>query len=347
MKRKQYVAVLISFVMLLSACNSGGAKEKTAHFSVPSVSSTNASSRPTEPTPPSDTMSSDTEPSASHSDITITRSSRSTTVELFPDAPVYDIDDHEKFEYQYQQVTIEEQEIWNKDGLVLTAHDFVVDGREAYSFSVRIDNQTDSEVELTTLNIYQDGYYTGVLAYATVPPKNTSDATIFCYPELGEMMNIWQPHLIEVSFDVEMNAEGVVTSFKTPLLPIQTSLYGQELQMELSYATDIYRDESVNIQVLDYFEEDGNATLVLNVENLSSMMLDFESRGSWFDGKDVGYANRQLAPGYKSVMKLTVYEKKRIEYGIEAPIHDIVLQLRYTLDRQDKVDIDPIRLTVG
>ena len=146
---------------------------------------------------------------------------------------------------------------------------------------------------------------------------------------------------------VEMNAEGVVTSFKTPLLPIQTSLYGQELQMELSYATDIYRDESVNIQVLDYFEEDGNATLVLNVENLSSMMLDFESRGSWFDGKDVGYANRQLAPGYKSVMKLTVYEKKRIEYGIEAPIHDIVLQLRYTLDRQDKVDIDPIRLTVG
>ncbi len=347
MKRKQFVAVLISFVMLLSACNSGGAQENAAHFSVPSFSSTHASRRPTESTPPSDTMSSDTEPSASHSDITITRSSRSTQVELFPEAPVFEINDHEKFEYQYQQVTIDEQEIWNKDGLILTACDFAVDGREAYSFSVRIDNQTDSEVELTTLNIYQDGYYTGVLTYTTVPPKTTSDAVVFCYPDLGDMMNVWQPHLIEVSFDVEMSAEGVVTSYKTPLLPIQTSLYGQEFQMELSYATDIYRDESLNIQALDYYEEDGNATLVLNVENLSNMVLDFESSGSWFDGKDVGYAGRKLAPGCKSIVKLTVYKEKRIEYGIEAPIHDIVLQLCYTLDRQDEIDIDPIRLTVG
>lgn len=351
MKKLRILTGLLSVVLLLSACSKekGG---KSGHFSIPSIPSQTSESQGlvTEPAYTTSVESSaETEPSETTTKKAITHTQFTQQTEIFPGAPVYEVHSFEKQAYSYQQVTIDEQEIWNQDGLVITAYGFEIEGEKMFDVFFRIENHSDKAVTLSSSDIDVDGYKTTTMFYESVEAGATSDSTcVFFFAYHGEYMNIWQPHLIEISFEVEFDDGNVKTAFTTPFLPIQTSLYGQEQQVDLSWAPEICNDGTLLVRVLDCYESNGDAVLVLYCENLSEHKLSISDKELWFDGADVGLISFSLLPGKKGITSVTIFDTRRIEYGITEKIQRIDLQMKYYLDDDyvNSVELPPVCLKI-
>ena len=357
MKKKVSVllAGMLAISMILSACSKA---EETTKKKKKTKKTTTTEETETEPeTEPSEVITSESsEPETIPTDTTPTESeddpfSKETTMpDPYPDAPVLEIGPHEIAEYEYHEVSIEEQEIYNADGLQIVVTGYKLMHGISRSVTMRITNSTGHKIKLKDCVFVIDGFEEMGLFVKELEDQTTTDLDFEYYYYIGQRLGHWDPGEFQVAFEYDYLDTDEKEEIKTPVLTFQSSAYGQTEIMDLSYGAEIYNDGTYRIVAYDFYEERGDMNLMIYVENNSGKDITVHADEIFINGKDGKFSYLDMVGGgHKAVDSFTVMKDRREEFGVDGEIHEIILKLSITNqnDYKDVIELDPVKIHIG
>ena len=200
--------------------------------------------------------------------------SSSTTTEESSDPSVDDSKD----------VSIETQELYNQNGIVITATELNIDGTWGPEVKVLIENNSDKNVTVQTRNSSVNGFMTDIgLSCDVAAGKKANDSLILDRTTI-ELCSIETITNIEFSFHI-FDSETWDDIVNTDMISITTSANGNYDQSYDDSGDVLYDNNGIRI-ISKGFVEDGifGPELYLYIENNSGQNITVQARDTSING---------------------------------------------------------------
>lgn len=183
-----------------------------------------------------------------------------------------------------EDVTIENQELYNQNGIVITATELNMNGTWGPEIKVIVENNSDKNITVQTRNSSVNGFMTEIsFSCDVVAGKKANDSLIFESSSL-EACNIETLADIEFSFYI-MDSETWDEIASTEIITINTSANGNYEQSYDDSGDVIYENNGIRI-ISKGFVEDGifGPELSLYIENNSGQNITVQARDTSVNG---------------------------------------------------------------
>lgn len=183
-----------------------------------------------------------------------------------------------------KDVSIENQELYNQNGVVITATELNMNGTWGPEIKVIVENNSDKNITVQTRNSSVNGFMTEIsFSCDVVAGKKANDSLIFESSSL-EACNIETLADIEFSFYI-MDSETWDEIASTEIITINTSANGNYEQSYDDSGDVIYENNGIRI-ISKGFVEDGifGPELSLYIENNSGQNITVQARDTSVNG---------------------------------------------------------------
>lgn len=243
------------------------------------------------------------------------------------------------------EITIDEQELYNENGVVITATGFSETGIFGPEVKLLIENNSEENITVQARNGCVNGYMVDFQISSDVAAgKKTNDALSLLSTDL-ENSNISTICDIEFNFHI-FNTDSWGDSTDSELITIATSASGSYEQSYDDSGEIIYDENGVKI-ISKGISEDGSLmgpVLYLYIENNSEQDITIQSRDTSINGFMVDpILSSEIVAGKKSIDTMVFLSSDLTDNGIES-IDEIETSFHiFTTENWDTiVDTDPI-----
>ncbi|MBP5491731.1 MAG: hypothetical protein J6Y08_02695 [Clostridiales bacterium] len=264
------------------------------------------------------------------------------------DGPVVEIGPHEIPAYSYTQVTLEPQEIWNQEGLVITVTGYKLGAGNQREFLLTVVNGTGHKVKLDSEMMAINGVQQTDWYIEEIEDGQTIESSFFYFLSLGDELGIWDPGMVQTILTVYYD-DGA-SSYRTPILTFYTSVYDPNFAVDVSYGVELYNDGQVRFTAYHYVApsryDDGY--LYIFIENYSDKELSIWAENVVINGIEGDfYLSSYVMPGYKAVGSVRLSKTKLEEIGVDK-IENIGLIIRFNPsdDYSTKYYTNPVTISV-
>ncbi len=243
------------------------------------------------------------------------------------------------------EITIEEQELYNENGVVITATGFSETGIFGPEVKLLIENNSEKNITVQARNGSVNGYMVDFQISSDVAAgKKTNDALSLLSTDL-ENSNISTICDIEFNFHV-FNTDSWEDFTDSELITIATSASGSYEQSYDDSGEVVYDENGIKI-VSKGIAEDGSLlgpALYLYIENNSDQDITIQSKDTSINGFMVEpVLSSEIVAGKKSIDTMVFLSSDLTDNGIES-IDEIETSFHiFTTENWDTiVDTDPI-----
>lgn len=350
---KRFASILMTLIMLLAfpltlcACNKSDKGNDGRSFLGRQITESEVETftEPVPTVPPTEPVtSSDPDPTTPTTD-DLSKTSKMTT--SF-DCPVETIGPHEIPEYEYQEIKIEDTEIWNKEGLSIHVYGYELGYGTTRTLKLRVDNQTGHPVKLNLERIAVDGFSEIPLWLAECENGITTECDLEFFMTVGDYIGDWNPGRFDIIFKVEYT--DTQATYLTDLMTFYTSVYDENKTFDLSYGYTVYDADGIKITVLDYvISNRGDADILMLIENNTDMDIIVRDEESLINNLPVDlFMFKMLAPGEKVIDTVSIYEDNLKDAKItKVETIGMKLSIQKGDDRANEIKCDPFTISVG
>lgn len=181
-------------------------------------------------------------------------------------------------------VTIENQELYNQDGIVITATELDMDGSWGPSVKVLIENNSDKDVTIQTRNSSVNGFMEDIsMSCDVVAGKKANDELLFTKSDF-EKCGIETITDIELSF-VILDGATFETIAESDMIAISTSATGNYEQSYDNSGDVLFENNGVKIVSKGYSDDSVfGPELSLYIENNSGKAIVIQPRDTSVNG---------------------------------------------------------------
>nr|MCR4674929.1 hypothetical protein [Lachnospiraceae bacterium] len=242
-------------------------------------------------------------------------------------------------------VTVEEQVLFDQDGVSVKLKSLDTDGFWGAEFALEISNTTDRDVVVSNSWTTVNGVMTDPLFAETVAAGKTANATMDIFSSSLKAAGIETIQTVEAQFRV-YDDETWEDLFVTDVITINTSAAGSFEQTYNDEGTELYNDGTYRIvaQKLDSEDSFWGADIYLYIENNGDQKVDISATDVSINGYMVDPAfSEMVMPQRKAFSSITFFESDLEDNGIES-IDTMELKFHiYNDDTYDTiVETDPI-----
>jgi len=336
--------LLIGIPMSFCSCkHEEGAKKLSKRSGLPKETMTETAIPSTSPEPSVSPEPTETDPTTTTSE-TLSKGSEMTSsfdceLEVLPP--------HEVPEYEYKEITIEDTEILNRDGLSIHVYGYSVGIGTTRSLLMKVDNQTGHPVTLHLERLTVDGYSMIPLWMMEFENGTAKECELEFFQTLGTEIGLWNPGKFEVSFKVEYT--DVQETYVSELATVLTSLYDENYVHEIPYQYTIYEDNGIKISVLGFDPPSrSEAQLLLLIENNSEHEIQIKTEESLVNGIPVSiHIFQSLVSGEKIVATPRISKSKLGEAKISTiKTIEMILRIQFDNDFKNYILTDPFAVSV-
>lgn len=241
-------------------------------------------------------------------------------------------------------VTIDEQVLFEQDGIVVTATEYATDSIWGDGIKLLLENNSDKDITVGCNALMVNDYMITDLFASSIAAGKKSNETLYLSSTQLKAAGIENVGKIEIYFHV-YDSFTYDTVFDTECVTIQTSEYANMDTMPNDTGTELYNQDGIRIvgktvdensfwgtAILLYLENNSGKNVGISVDDMSIngfMMNPFFST-TVYDGK-------------KSIDDITVFSSDLEENGIEA-IEEVELKFHiYDADSYSTIsDSEPI-----
>ncbi|MBO4687339.1 MAG: hypothetical protein J5636_02385 [Clostridiales bacterium] len=348
------LAMLLSMTTALASCSKAEetTKKKKTKKTKETVETTDPDLTDTEP---SESPSKDipTETPESSDDVVPTDTSDSSDASFGKDSEVssmveeqgtiVQIGPHEIPAYEYHQVTVEEQEIVNVDGLVIKVTGYSLQNGNARTFKMNIDNQTGHPIKLMNEMLRINGFEMSGFFYEELEDQTNTDVDFEFFMTLGTDIGDWDPRTVDMKFSVEYT--DTEATFKTDVGSFQTSLAGEEVSYDFSYGATLFDDGTMNVTAIDYSTDSyGDGILLLYIENNRDTTMLFDREYIRVNGVELTTLIYSFVEPHSKKIESVYIRKSQLD---ELNIKDVktialTMMIREEDNFQDKIYGEPV-----
>lgn len=242
------------------------------------------------------------------------------------------------------EVTIDEQVLVDRDGIVVTATEYVTDSIWGDGIKLLLENNSDKDVTVGCNALIVNDYMITDLFSAGIAAGKKSNETLYFSSTQLKAAGIENVGKIEIYFHI-YDSSTFDTVFDPECVVVQTSEYANMDTMPNDAGTELYQQDGIRIvgktvdensfwgtAILLYLENNSGKNVGISVDDMSIngfMMSPFFST-TVYDGK-------------KSIDDITVFSSDLEENGIEA-IEEVELKFHiYDADSYSTIaDSEPI-----
>lgn len=355
------MTMLLTMLAAVSACKSEETtkkKKKTTKKTKETVETTDPDDTETEPADSStDTPTTETPESSDASDPTDTSDSSDMSFGKDqnpsthgPEGEILQIGPHEIPEYEYHQVSVEEQELVNSEGLVVKITGYKLGNGTDRTFQLNVDNQTGHPVKMMSEFFAVNGFELSGFFVGEFEDQTNTDTEFEFFMTLGTDIGDWDPRTVDFRFSVEYT--DTEATYKTEPVRIVTSAYeeGNEPQYDFSYGATLFDDGTMKVVAIDFGSDNwGGNELVLYIENNRDTTMLFQKDLLRVNGIDISeLLYKFIQPHSKAIAYITFFESDLEEADI-TKIETITLSILIQEDGnyKDKIIGDPVTIEVG
>lgn len=247
-----------------------------------------------------------------------------------------------------EEVTIEEQVLFEKDGIVVTAHEYVADDIWGDGIKLLLENNADKTVTVSCNALIVNNYMITDLFASEVAPGKKANEVMYLSSSALEAAGIDTVGQVEIYFHV-YDSSSYETLFDTDCVTIQTSAYANMDTTPADTGTELYNADGIRIvgkavdensfwgtAILLYCENNSGKNVGISVEEMSinGFMMNPVFTTSVYDGK-------------MSIDDVTIFTSDLEDNGIET-IEEVELKFHiYDADTYTTItDSDAIAFSV-
>ena len=245
------------------------------------------------------------------------------------------------------EVTIQEQVLFEQEGIKVTATEYVTDSIWGDGIKVLLENNSDKTVTVSCDALIVNNYMISDLFVSEVASGKKANETMYLSSSELKAAGIESVGQVEIYFNV-FDSETYDTVFKSECVTIQTSEFANMDTVPDDTGTELYNADGIRIvgktvdensfwgtAILLYCENNSGKNVGISVEEMSIngfMMSPFFST-TVYDGK-------------MAINEITIFSSDLEENGISA-IEDVELKFHiYNADTYDTIaDSDAITFT--
>ena len=347
MDMKRFASILLVFTLLISmpvsfaACKKieGKSEKLSGKGRITAETTTETVPTTTEPV-----QTSDPDGSTPTSSDDLSKNSQQTT--QF-DCPVETIGPHEIPGYEYQEVVIEDTEIFNQDGLSIRVNGYSLGTGTTRSLKMHVDNQSGHPVKLSLERIAVDGFSQIPMWMMDFENGSSTDCDLEYFQTLGDEVGIWNPGKFELLFTVEYT--DTQATYKTGLLTVYTSLYDPNKTFDFPYAYTFHDADGVKISVLDLLSDKrGGYELLFLLENNTDKDITVRKEESIINNLPVDlFMFSMLSPGEKTIYSVRISADDLKEAKIsEIESVGMLLYIEFEYDYSSRIMCNPFTISV-
>lgn len=245
-------------------------------------------------------------------------------------------------------VTIEEQVLFDRDGVVVTAKEYTQDSIWGDGIKLLVENNRDENITVSCRDLIVNHYMVSNLFSCDVAAgKKVNKDLNFSSSDL-KAAGIETVAEVEASFHV-YNADTWDTIFDTDLVGIKTSEYGQVEYLPNDAGKELYNGGGIRI-VGKYVDEDSiwGTAILLYVENNSDQKIVVQARDLSVNGFMLTpLFSCTVYPGRMAVDDITLLSSEMEQNGIES-VQDVELSFHITDESffNTIADTGPVSFTV-
>ena len=247
-----------------------------------------------------------------------------------------------------EEVTIEEQVLFEKDGIVVTAQEYVADDIWGDGIKLLLENNADKTVTVSCNALIVNNYMITDLFASEVAPGKKANEVMYLSSSALEAAGIDTVGQVEIYFHV-YDSSSYETLFDTDCVTIQTSAYANMDTTPADTGTELYNADGIRIvgkavdensfwgtAILLYCENNSGKNVGISVEEMSinGFMMNPVFTTSVYDGK-------------MSIEDVTIFTSDLEDNGIET-IEEVELKFHiYDADTYTTItDSDAIAFSV-
>ena len=217
-----------------------------------------------------------------------------------------------------ESVTIEEQVLFEQDGIVVTAQEYVTDNIWGDGIKLLLENNSDKTVTVSCKALIVNNYMISDLFVSEVAAGKKANEVMYLSSSALKAAGIESVGQVEIYFHV-YDSNSYDTLFDTDCVTIQTSAYANMDTTPDDAGTELYNDNGVRIvgktvdensfwgtSILLYCENNSGKNVGITVEEMSinGFMMNPLFSTSVYDGK-------------MSIDDVTIFSSDLEENGIE------------------------------
>ncbi len=247
------------------------------------------------------------------------------------------------------KTTIEQQTLLDRDGLKITATEFVEDSIWGEGIKVLIESSADKDLGVNCKAVIVNDYMISDLFSSTIAAGKKANETIYLSSSALEAAGITNVGKIELYFHV-YDADTYSGIFDADPVTIQTSAFENMDSQPEDTGNVLFEKDGIKI-VGKYVNEDSfwGTAVLLYLENATGQNLTFACEDMSINGFMVDpLFYGEVYAGKKAVEEITILSTDLEENGITA-IEELEVKFRiYNTETYDTVvETDPISIAVG
>ena len=257
---------------------------------------------------------------------------------------------HEIPEYEYQEISIEDTEVLNRDGVSVHILGGSLGEGPTRVLKMRVVNNNiyNRELKLKVEKLVIDGFSDTPLWERIYEMGTTTESELEFDMNLVNSIGIWNPGKIDIKFSVVYDEFIPQINYFTDVT-VYTSLYDPSKTYDFPYAYTFYDKDGVKMSVLDCkYSSSGDAELLFLFENNAECGIMVRTEDSLVNGLPV-YLNviSMLDAGEKTVYSTHIY-KSALEEANITKVDTISMTLYYKKDSnfKDKIECDPFAISI-
>jgi hypothetical protein len=255
---------------------------------------------------------------------------------------------HEIPEYKNQQISIEDTEVLNRDGVSIHILGGSLGKGPTRVLKMRVVNNYigNQDIKLKVEKLVIDGFSDTPLWEREYEMSTTTESELEFNMNLGNSIGIWNPGKIDIKFKVEFTDSSL---YYYTDVTVYTSLYDSSKTYDFPYAYTFYDKDGVKMSVLDYkYSSSEDAELLFLFENNTEGGITIGTEDSLVNGIPV-YLNvySMLDPGEKTVYSTHIY-KNDLENAKITKVDTISMTLYYKKDSnyKNKIKCNPFEISI-
>lgn len=247
--------------------------------------------------------------------------------------------------------TIKETVLYDADDIKITAKNLSFDDDwYAATIDILIENNSDTDLNFITANVYVNGYHTDAWLYADVNAGKKSNETLCFYEDDFERCGITTIAEMEFAFEA-YDMDTYDDYLETELIKLETSAAdGFEYEYNID-GTVLFDDDDIQVLLHDFIPADPanyrDAQVLIYFYNGSDDIMYLSTEDASVNGYMIYvYGSCSLDPGKHAIMPLTIYEYELDENDIdEITDIEVTFELRNYESYDVIAEIGPVSIT--
>ena len=214
-------------------------------------------------------------------------------------------DDASKETTTSEAVTIENQEIFNKNGIVITTNGYEPSSLSDPEIKLIIENNSTQNVTIQTINSSVNGYMIDFQISCEVAAGKKANGTISISRSELNASGVKAIANIEFNFHI-FDTDTWDAIVDSDVITLNTSISDTHTQEYDSTGTVLFEDSTVKIISKKLVEDDYDTEAILYIENNSSQYITVQARDTSINGFMVDPTiSTDIAPGKKVVTDMS------------------------------------------